>query len=133
MGIEDNPRYGFEAEEVAEWLDRRGKRWKEQHDEDLYWTVDGDPRLGSVLFVPCPTDELAEQVRKIGERLRVVDPRGPTRPAGGGANRPTLDQLLEEDELGVPVLALAWNDSDNIFLLIEDEETSDSINREARA
>ena len=125
MRIEDNPRYEFEAEEVALWLEQRGK--------NLYWTVDGDPKLGSVLSVPCPTDELVEQVRKIGEQLTVVDPREPTQPAGGGADRPTLDQLLEEDELGVPVLAMAWNASNNIFLLIEDEETSDSVNREASA
>lgn len=122
MGSEDTPRYSFEAEELASWLEQRG--------EELYWTVDGDPKLGSVLSIPCPTDELAEQLRKIGGKLTVVDPR---ESAKQEADKPHLDKLLEEAELGVPVLILAWGDSDNTWLLIEDEETSDSINREAAA
>lgn len=113
------------AEELAKWLDDQG--------EDTYWTVDGDPELTGRLSVPCPGDELASEIRSIGKSLLVFDPRHGTQAGPAVIKASELDGFVESEELGTSVLQLCWKGSDTIWLLIEDEETSESVGREAPA
>ena len=104
-------------EQLAGWLDEQG--------EDSYWTVDGDPLLGGRLSFPCPSDELAAELRKINKGLLVVPPPEPPSEAGGPT--PELDDFVDDKELGTRVLQLRWEDSDSAWILIEDEETSENV------
>ena len=105
--------------DVADWLDRQG--------DYVYWSVDGDPLLASRLSFPRPGDELASELREIDKSLFVIDPRG-----GSQAATPSLDldDFVEKEELGTRVLQFRWTDSETPWLLIEDEETSESAERE---
>lgn len=107
------------AKELAGWIDEQGG--------STYWTVDGDPLLAGRLSLPCPGDELASELRKINKPLLVFDPPGLSHPS---AAPPKLDDLVEREELGTRVLQFQWKGSDSIWLLIEDEETSESASRE---
>jgi hypothetical protein len=107
------------AKELAGWIDEQGG--------STYWTVDGDPLLAGRLSLPCPGDELADELRKINTPLLVFDPPGLSHPS---AAPPKLDDLVEREELGTRVLQFQWKGSDPIWLLIEDEETSESASRE---
>ena len=113
------------AEELAKWLDDQG--------EDIYWTVDGDPELTGRLSVPCPGDELASQIRSIGKTLLVFDPRRESQARRGVIAASELDGFVESEELGTSVLQLCWKGSETVWLLIEDEETSESVGRETSA
>ena len=62
-GIRAGPHYEVAAGELAAWLEQQG--------EDRWWTVDGDPLLTGRLAFPCPADELAPELRKIGRPLLV--------------------------------------------------------------
>lgn len=113
------------AEDLARWLEQQGHY--------VYWTVDGDPLLGGRLSFPCPSDELAAELRRIDKPLRVVRPH--TAPAKEGKPVPTLDDFVDESDLGTRVLELRWEecDDDETWILIEDEETSESVLHEMRS
>ena len=110
-----------DAEELARWLCR---------DPDAYWTVDGDPVLAGMLSFPCPGDELADALRKIGNSLLVLDREASLQEQAEPIASSDLNVLVEEKELDSRVLQFRWNDSDIEWLLIEDEETSESVSRE---
>jgi len=108
------------AEELAKWLCQ---------DPDLYWTVDGDPILSGKLSFPCPGDELADALRQIGRPLEVLHQKGMPHTRGGTVTSAELDDLVETEELGTRVLQFRWKDGQNDWILIEDEETSESYRR----
>jgi hypothetical protein len=112
----------IQAKDLADWLVQQGA--------DIYWTVDGDPLLAGRLSLPCPGDELAEELRKVGRPLSVFYPVAATCASDTKSARPKLDDLVETEELGTRVLQLQWKDADPIWLLIEDKETSASMSRE---
>lgn len=107
---------------LADWLDR---------EPDLYWTVDGDRKLATKIGSPCPGDELAGVLRTIDQALWVFDRRQPSSAKQKSVDVSQLDELVETEELHTRVLQFHWEDSPDEWILIEDEETSDSINREA--
>jgi len=109
------------AQELAAWLDR---------EPDCYWTVDGDPVLCGKLSLPSPGDELAEALREINKPLEVFDRRDIPQSPGKAVTASELDDLVETEELGSRVLQLRWEGRDIEWLLIEDEETSESESRE---
>jgi hypothetical protein len=111
--------YEYSAGELAKWLDEQ---------RDAYWTVDGDPLLSGRLSVPCPSDELASEIRSVNKPLIVLGP--PSMPPT--AKRPSLDELVETEELGTNVLQIHWKDSDRLWLLIRDKETETSISESQR-
>ena len=68
MSVPDLPRYEVSAEELAKWV--------EIQEDDCYWSVDSDPLLSHSVSFPCPGDELATALRKIGKPLLVFDTCG---------------------------------------------------------
>ncbi len=114
--------FQISASQLADWIEEKGL--------DKYWIVDSDRVLNGDLGSPCPADELGGKLRRIGKALvveppvvldpQIIDPLSPT----------FLDSLCEEEELGVAVLQLRWGDSEVLWLLYEDEETSESVRRE---
>ncbi len=112
--------FPISADQLADWIERKG--------DDRYWIVDSDDILNGNLGSPCPADELGRELRTIGKPLVVVPPF----PVGAVDPKSScfLDDLCEKEELGVPVLQLRWEDSDNLWLLYEDEETSESVRRD---
>jgi len=122
MGTEHGLYLRIDAEELAKWLCLNS---------DLYWTVDGDPVLSGMLSLPCPGDELAGALRKIGTSLMVLDRDARLQERAGPIGASDLDGLVETEELDARVLQFRWNDSDVEWLLIEDEETSVSASADA--
>src|SRR5215469_8538628 len=74
MTIRNEPHYRISSSELAAWLVAQGT--------DRWWSVDGDPLLTDRLSLPCPADELAEELRRINRTLLVQDRRTP--PSGRG-------------------------------------------------
>ncbi len=108
--IEGRPQYRLTNAEVVFWLFERG---------DRLWRVDGDPVLGSVLNIPCPTDELVHQIVKVGRDMLIIEP-----PNFVEASPFSIDQLVDnEGEMGGPTLAIVWDGMKNnqYWLLIEEE------------
>ncbi len=86
MSLKDKPHYTLPAAALADWIDSQPDRW---------WLVDGDPHLMGVLDLPCPSDELAPEIRKYGKNLLLYD-KTPGSQAHGeviGADR--LDELVD--------------------------------------
>jgi len=121
MGTKQGSYVEIAADKLAEWLCK---------DPDLYWTVDGDPQLSGMLSFPCPGDELADALRRIGKPLLVFDREDRFQGRGTPVSSSDLDSLVEEKELDARVLQLRWEDSDIEWILIEDEETSESEDEE---
>ncbi|NQT40119.1 MAG: hypothetical protein HQ581_21690 [Planctomycetes bacterium] len=125
MGVTKRSEYELAADELAQWIDDQGA--------DIYWTVDGDPVLTGRISFPSPGDELAEDIRKIGKSLRVSDPYADTEAKEGVVTSLELDRMVEKEELATRVLELRWEDSQILWLLVEDEETTKSVHRETSA
>jgi len=123
MELQHGSYYEIAADELAKWLDDQG--------DEAYWTVDGDPVLSGRLSFPCPGDELAAALREIGSPLFVFDPADTGQLDKGIVDASRLGELVDEEELETRVLQLCWKDSNRIWLLVEDEETSESEWREA--
>ncbi len=123
MGLLQQRRVEIQAKELAAWLHKQG--------DNVYWTVDGDPLLAGRLSFPCPGDELASRLCKIGQPLLVLEPTEASHPSGVDMSAHQLDELVEREELGTRVLQLQWKGSELNWLLIEDEETSESMARNA--
>ena len=123
MGTQQNSYCLVAATELAEWLER---------DPDCYWTVDGDRKLGGKVSFPCPGDELAAALRKIDQPLEVLDIEGSHAP-GKHVPASELDGFVEKEELDTRVLQFRWKGSEIEWILVEDEETSESVKREAEA
>ena len=137
MSLRNEPPFTLPSEALADWLERQGA--------DRWWSVDGDPLLTGRLSFPCPADELACELRRIHRTLRVHDLRDP--PVGHGElNAPAvLDALVtrlggngdadgrteagENDRL----LVLSWDDRGDVWLLVEDEETTARCREDAAA
>ena len=64
MSLKDKPHYTLPATILASWIEKQPDRW---------WSVDGDPRLTAVVDFPCPSDELAPAIRRIGKDLLLYD------------------------------------------------------------
>jgi hypothetical protein len=115
MNSKDEPYYTLPAGALAGWLDRQPERW---------WCVDGDPVLTSIVDFPCPSDELAPMIRRVGQALLLRD-KNPGSQAHGeeiGADR--LDELADtSNRKHRKVLRLSWANSNVDWLLIEDEAT----------
>lgn len=89
---------------------------------DKWWSVDGDPLLTSLVDFPCPSDELASALIRIGGILLLQD-KNPASQAHGEA--------IASDKLGDmadtssrkrrKIFRLSWVNSDVDWLLLEDE------------
>ena len=116
MSVREKPHYILPAATLAAWIESQPDRW---------WLVDGDPLLTSVLDFPCPNDELAPMLRKIGKNLLLQD-KNPVSEAHGeiieGNRLDRLDELSDtSNRRHQKTLLLSWFDSEIDWLLIEDE------------
>lgn len=140
-GIRSGPHYELPAEQLAAWLEDRGNA--------SWWSVDGDPLLTGRLYFPCPTDELAAELRRIGQPLLVQARKEDTGAEGQRIDRGMLDKiagkiadnlhLIRGEQLPAwshdRLLYLCWKDSTNDWLLCEDSETAKQMqaNEEGKA
>jgi len=129
-GIRSRPHDELPADELAAWLEAQGN--------DRWWSVDGDPLLTGRLDFPCPADELAAELRQIGQPLLVQARIEDTGAKGQRINRDKLDavagkiadsmHLIREGQLpawsGDRLLDLCWKGSTDDWLLCEDSEAA---------
>lgn len=113
MSIKEKPHYTLSAEALAGWLDRQPEKW---------WSVDGDPLLSEIVDFPCPSDELAPEVRRVGKNLLLQDKTPHSQAHGEPVGEERLDELADT-RIRRPqkILHLAWADSDIEWLLLEDD------------
>lgn len=71
--IDAGPHYEIHSTELAKWL--------EQQASDCWWNIDGDPLLTGRLSIPCPSDELATELRSL-DRPLLVDAGGESEAKG---------------------------------------------------
>jgi hypothetical protein len=135
MSLRDELHYTIASSELASWLEMQGT--------DRWWSVDGDPLLTGRLSLPCPADELAEELRRINRALLVQDRR--KNPSGHGETITAQDLDMLATRLGdsLPtngtepawandrVFFLCWADRGDEWMLVEDEETTESSRADA--
>ena len=136
MAIRDQPHYEIPAGEFAAWLERHGDRW---------WSVDGDPVLTGRLTFPCPGDELAAELRRIGRPVLALDRRTPPQAKGEVAGAEVLDALAADLGESIHVIDggekpgwasdrlwdLCWKGSGTDWILTEDTEATEAARRDA--
>jgi hypothetical protein len=84
--------------------------------------VDGDPRLTSVVDFPCPSDELAPAIRKIGKDLLVYARNGNSTPPEQVIRADKLDELADRSNWQHRrEFVFCWADSDIDWMLVDDE------------
>jgi hypothetical protein len=136
MSILSGPHGEIPATEFAAWVEQQGA--------DTWWSVDGDSLLTGRLTFPCPGDELAAEVRRINRPLLVGMPKKTT-DTGVSLKTADLDTIVSRfaDHVEIKgtrpiwtndrLLSLSWKDSGEDWLLIEDEETSESSHADSPA
>jgi hypothetical protein len=111
--MRDKPYYTMSADTFAAWLESQPDAW---------WSVDGDPVLTSMVDFPCPSDELAPVVRRLGTDLLLQDKNPASRAHGETISGDRLDAMAEIDQKRHrKIFRLSWADSDVDWLLLEDE------------
>jgi hypothetical protein len=113
VSVKSQPHYTVPAAELARWIESQPDKW---------WSVDGDTHLMSVLDFPCPGDELAPALRRVGKDLVIYD-KAPASASRG--ERIGADRLTALAETGPRkrrmIFRLSWCDSEVQWLLLEDE------------
>jgi hypothetical protein len=130
-GIRATPHYEIPAAELATWLEQQGT--------DRWWNVDGDPLLTGRLHFPCPADELAAELRRIGRPLLVQAKPEDASAKGQVIDAGKLSEVVNrftENGLGAGpepawaqdrFLYLCWKASSQDWLLAEDSETTQQM------
>lgn len=99
------------ADDLADWIERQ---------PDMWWSVDGDPQLKGIVDFPCPSDELAPEIRRMGKNLVLLDKESPT-----GEDEMVDSRKLDHmtfDFGNDKALYLSWEDSDSDWVLREDKD-----------
>jgi hypothetical protein len=113
MTIRKQPHYTLPAIALAEWLESQPDKW---------WSVDGDPLLTSIVDFPCPSDELAPVIRRVGKNLLLQDKNPASQAHGEEIAGNQLDELADtRNRKHRKIFLLTWADSDVDWLLLEDE------------
>ena len=113
MSVKEKPHYTLPAATLAQWIESQRDKW---------WFVDGDPLLTSIVDFPCPGDELAPAIRRIGKNLLLRDTRSDSRAKGEIVEANKLDEISDRNnKRRKRMFLLSWVDSDVDWLLIEDE------------
>jgi hypothetical protein len=113
MSVRQKPHYTLSATTLAEWLESQPDKW---------WSVDGDPLLTSTVDFPCPSDELASEIRRVGKNLLLQDKNPGSQAHGEEIAGAQLDQLADTSgRRRRKIFRLSWADSDVDWLLLEDE------------
>jgi hypothetical protein len=113
MSLKEKSHFTLRAAALADWIDSQ---------PDCWWLVDGDPRLMGDVNFPCPSDELAPAIRRIGKDLLLYDKTPGSRAHGESIDTARLDQFADVSKRRRRrTFLLSWADSDIEWLLIEDE------------
>ena len=109
------PYYTIAAEELANWLDQQPQLW---------WIVDGDPVLTSLIDFPCPSEELSAELRRVNKSLRIHDPRKDATAKGEAVRVEQLNDLADtENNSKARTYLLCWEGDYVQWLLAEYPET----------
>ncbi len=110
------PHFSISPEEFVNWLESQPGCW---------WSVDGDPVLTGQVDFPCPSDELADAVRRIGKSLLIVDKDDASEAKGERIPPDKLDDIADRDNNSRERTFLCcWEDADVDWLLIEDTKAA---------
>jgi hypothetical protein len=113
MAVKEKPHYKVSAKSLADWLETQPDKW---------WSVDGDPLLTSTVDFPCPSDELAPVIRRVGTDLLIQDQNANSAAHGQGIAPNELDKLADtSNRKRRKIFRLCWVGSDVDWLLLEDE------------
>jgi hypothetical protein len=135
MSIRGEPHFKIASAALAEWLERQGV--------DRWWNVDGDPLLTGRLSFPCPADELAAELRRLNRPLLVQDrsksPSGRGQPITAQQLDALVTRLGDDVKVNGPrpgwvndrMFFLCWEDREDDWLLVEDEETTERSRQDA--
>jgi hypothetical protein len=114
MTIKEKPHYTLSADTLAKWIEGQPDAW---------WLVDEDPIINSTLSLPCTSDELAPMIRQVGKNKQLLlQAKNPASQVHG--EEITVDKLDDQvvtNRKGHKILRLTWTDSEEDWLLIEDE------------
>ena len=126
--IWEGPHYEIPSTELAIWLEQAGPA--------SWWNVDGDPLLTGRVSFPCPTDELAPELRKIARPLLVQahddDPDANGQVIGADQISRVVDTFgsnlqtsgLPSDWANNQVFYFCWKGSPHEWMLAEDRVTA---------
>ncbi len=134
--IEAGPHYEIPSAELASWLEKNAP--------DSWWYVDGDPLLTGRMPFPCPTDELATELRKLARPLLIQAPKGDREAKGQQIDASKVGALASRfretvDSEPLPAWAndrfffLCWKGSSVEWLLGEDSATAAQFRADAAA
>lgn len=125
--IQEGPHYELASSELARWLQERAPQ--------TWWNVDGDPLLTGRMSFPCPSDELATELRHINRPLLVQASKTDANAKGQAINAdgiPSVKRWLGDVKSAGPppegvndsFFYLCWKGSPHEWLLAEDSETA---------
>jgi hypothetical protein len=119
MSIRQAPHFKLSSQVLADWLDRQNAV--------SWWSVDGDPFLTERLHFPCPSDELATELRRIDRPLLVLATGSQQVANQRELEEGELDQLAKVDNLRDRAFQLCWEDADPEidWVLSEDVEVGE--------
>jgi hypothetical protein len=107
------------SREVARWLDSQPGTW---------WLVDGDPDLTSRICFPCPSDELADELRRLDRNLIVYTNKSVGMDDGREIDFQVLPRLADTENRHHERNFLArWESSDIEWLLSEDKSAAEAF------
>ena len=114
--VKSYPHFSISPEEFTTWLENQPNCW---------WFVDGDPVLTGRVDFPCPSDELADAIRRVGKSLLIIDKTPGSKAHGERIAPDKLDNISDRDNrLGERTFLCCWEDADLDWLLIEDTEAT---------
>ena len=114
--VKSHPHFSISPEEFTTWLENQPNCW---------WFVDGDPVLTGQVDFPCPSDELADAIRRVGMSLLIIDKTPGSKARGERIAPDKLDNISDRDNrLRERTFLCCWEDADVDWLLIEDTEAA---------
>lgn len=132
--IQVGPHFEVASAEFAKWL--------EEQAADCWWNVDGDRLLPSRLSFPCPSDELASELRKINRPL-LIQAKGKPDAEGQVIDVTRIGELAHFESSSSPgpqgpwvddrFFPLCWKGSSQDWFLIEDSVTAKQYQEDARS
>jgi hypothetical protein len=115
--------YVISSEELARWLEGQPGSW---------WLVDGDPVLTSRIGFPCPSDELAEELRRIGKNVIIYTDKAVGVDDGRQIDSRVLPRLADTNNRYHEQNLLArWQTSDIEWFLSEDKSAAEAFGDDA--
>jgi len=111
-GTTELPYFIIHSTKLAEWIDGQAGLW---------WNVDGDSVLTSVVDFPCPHDELSAALRHINKSIRLFDPREGADPHGEEVEVKELEEIADrQNNSKARTYLLSWEGDELQWLLSEE-------------